>query len=198
MRLIVGLGNADAEYNDTRHNFGFRVVDALALSRNMTFQPGKGDYVIAIHEADRFAIVKSTGFMNESGWSVYDARDFVKADLKNLMIVYDDIDLDLGTLRFRPAGGSGGHKGMESIISTLESEDFPRLRLGIASDAPMKPSEKYVLEKFREQDQPIVNEVVFRAIDGLEKYLESNINIAMAKFNSGQASSAEEEGKTGE
>lgn len=198
MRLIVGLGNADAEYSDTRHNFGFRVIDALALSRNMTFQPGKGDYVIAVHEADQFALIKSTGFMNESGWAVHDGMDFVKAEIKDVLVVYDDIDLDLGTIRFRPAGGSGGHKGMESIIYQLESEDFPRLRLGIASDAPMKPSEKYVLEKFREQDLPVVKEVVFRAIDGLEKYLESNIEIAMARFNTGPASSTAEEGTAAE
>jgi len=188
MQLIVGLGNAAPEYSSTRHNFGFRVVDALALSRNMTFHPGKGDYILAVHEADQFAIVKSVGFMNESGWAVRDAMDFVKAEVKDVLIVFDDIDLDLGTLRFRPSGGSSGHKGMESVIAQIESEDFPRLRLGIASDAPMKPSEKYVLEPFREQDQTLVNEVVYRAIDGLEKYLESNIEIAMARFNADPAS----------
>ncbi len=198
MQLIVGLGNAAPEYSNTRHNFGFRVVDALALSHNMTYQPGKGDYLISVHEADRFALVKSTGFMNESGWAVHDAMDFVKAEVKDVLIVYDDIDLDLGTLRFRPSGGSGGHKGMESIIYKLGSENFPRLRLGIATDAPMKPSEKYVLEPFREQDQPLVNEVVYRAIEGLEKYLESNIEIAMARFNTGPAGDETREGNTGE
>ncbi len=185
MQLIVGLGNAAPEYGTTRHNFGFRVADALVLSRNMSYQPGKGDYLIALHEPDHFAIVKSVGFMNESGWAVFDAMDFVKAEAKDIMVVYDDIDLPLGTLRFRPSGGSGGHKGMESIIATLGSEDFHRLRLGIATDAPMKPSEKYVLDPFREQDLPLVAETVTTAVKGLEEYLENSIEVAMAQFNSG-------------
>ena len=196
MQLIVGLGNAAPEYDNTRHNFGFRVADALVLVRNMSYQPGKGDYLIALHEADRLAVVKSVGFMNESGWAVFDAMDFVKAEIEDILIVYDDIDLPLGALRFRPSGGSGGHKGMESIIATLGSEDFSRLRLGIATDAPMKPSEKYVLQPFREQDLPLVAETVTTAVEGLEKYLESNIEIAMARFNTGPNESETEEGPT--
>ncbi len=196
MQLIIGLGNGAPEYSGTRHNFGFRVVDALVLVRNMSFQPGKGDYLIAMHEADRFAVVKSVGFMNESGWAVFDAMDFVKAEIEDILVVYDDIDLPLDTLRFRPSGGSGGHKGMESIIATLGSEDFNRLRLGIATDAPMKPSEKYVLDPFREQDSPLVAEVVSRAVEGLEKYLESNIEVAMARFNTGPEESEAKESIT--
>ena len=193
MQLIVGLGNGAPEYGSTRHNFGFRVVDALVMARNMSFQPGKGDYLIAIHEPDQFAVVKSVGAMNESGWAVFDAMDFVKAEIKDIMLVYDDIDLPLDTLRFRPSGGAGGHKGMESIIATLGSEDFARLRLGIATNAPMKPSEKYVLDPFREQDLPLVEAVITRAVEGLEEYLESNIENAMTRFNAGP-----EESETGE
>jgi PTH1 family peptidyl-tRNA hydrolase len=198
MQLIVGLGNAAPEYNSTRHNFGFRAVDALVLSRNMSYQPGKGDYLIAIHEADHFAVVKSVGFMNESGWAVFDAMDFVKAEAKDILVVYDDIDLPLGALRFRPSGGAGGHKGMESIIATLGSEDFHRLRLGIATDAPMKPSERYVLDPFREQDLPLVAETVTTAVKGLEIYMERNIDVAMAKFNSGPEESETKESITSE
>ncbi len=198
MQVIVGLGNAAPEYSSTRHNFGFRVVDALVLARNMSYQPGKGDYLIAVHEADHFVVVKSVGFMNESGWAVFDAMDFVKAEVKDVLVVYDDIDLPLGTLRFRPSGGAGGHKGMESIIAQLGSEDFARLRLGIATDAPMKPSEKYVLDPFREQDLPLVAETVTTAVEGLEKYMESNIEVAMARFNSGPEESETVESPTSE
>lgn len=183
MRLVVGLGNPGRRYAGTRHNFGYWAADKFAAARKIKFIPGKGDYVYAAHEADDLAVIKPTSFMNVCGVAVRDAAAAFETALEDTLVVYDDIDLPLGTLRFRSSGGAGGHKGMESIIYQLGSEDFPRLRLGIASDAPMRPSEKYVLDSFRPGDEPVVEEVVQRSVEGIDTFLTDGIDAAMTRFN---------------
>ena len=155
----------------------------MAEVRQAAFVPGKGDYLYAELETGSPVLIKPTSFMNSCGVSVRDAMTFFKALPESTLVVFDDIDLPLGTLRFRSRGGAGGHKGVESIIYQLESEDFPRLRLGIASDAPMRPSEKYVLESFRPDDEPIVEDVVLRSLEGIDDYLAFGIDSAMTRFN---------------
>lgn len=183
MRLILGLGNPGSQYAKTRHNFGYWAVEALACSRQVSFVPGKGDYVMAVRESDDLALVKPTAFMNESGLAVREALAFFQAAPEDMLVVFDDIDLPLGSLRFRPGGGAGGHKGMISIIYHLGSENFPRLRLGIATEAPLRPSEKYVLEPFRPRDEPLVVRVLEQAVDGINCFLECGIEQTMTRFN---------------
>jgi PTH1 family peptidyl-tRNA hydrolase len=177
------LGNPGRRFARTRHNFGYRVADRFAETRRAAFVPGKGDYVYAIPQTDDLVVIKPTSFMNTCGIPVRDAMAFFKAAPENTLVVFDDIDLPLGTLRFRVKGGAGGHKGVESIIYQLESEDFPRLRLGIASDVPMRPSEKYVLDPFRPDDEPVVEEVVQKSMEGIRDYLTDGIDTAMTRFN---------------
>ncbi len=187
MRLIIGLGNPGSRYAGTRHNFGYRALESLAHAWSWSFVPGKGDYIVALRESDDLALVKPTAFMNESGLPVKEALAYFHAAPQDMLVIFDDIDLSLGSLRFRPRGGAGGHKGMESIIYHLGSEDFPRLRLGIAIDAPLRPSEKYVLEPFRPKDEPLVAQVLKQAVDGIDYYLEQGIERTMTRFNTRSA-----------
>ncbi len=195
MRLVIGLGNPGSRFATTRHNFGYRAVDALAGKRKQSFGPGKGDYVMAVQEADDLVLVKPTSFMNECGLPVREAQAFFQAATEDMLVIFDDIDLPLGTLRFRACGGAGGHKGVASIIYHLESEEFPRLRLGIATDAPMRPSEKYVLEPFRSQDVPLVEQVLEQSVAGISYYLEQGIEQTMTRFNTRSAETEIETGK---
>ena len=195
MRLVVGLGNPGSRYAKTRHNFGYRVVDALASARRLSFAAGKGDYVAAVRESDDLALVKPTGFMNASGLPVREALAYFQALPEDMLVVFDDIDLPLGSLRFRPRGGAGGHKGMSSIIYQLGSEDFPRLRLGIATDAPLRPSEQYVLQPFRPQDEHLVGQVLALAVAGMNHYLEHGIESTMTRYNTRPTEGTMETGK---
>ena len=183
MLLVTGLGNPSARFARTRHNFGYWAVDALASDRGLSFVPGKGDYVMAGRAKDGLVLLKPTSSMNECGVPVREALTAIGATPDGMLLLSDDIDLPLGKLRFRARGGAGGHKGLESIIYALESEDFPRLRLGIATDAPMRPSEKYVLEPFRKRDQPLVTRTLLRAVEAVNAYREQGIDYAMARFH---------------
>ncbi|UCH09407.1 MAG: aminoacyl-tRNA hydrolase [Fidelibacterota bacterium] len=195
MRIIIGLGNPGPRFAKTRHNFGYWVVDALAASRGVSYSPGKGDYVMGIQEAGDVVLLKPTAFMNESGIPIREAMAFFQTVPEDILVVFDDIDLPLGTLRFRPGGGAGGHKGMSSIIYHLETEDFPRLRVGIATDAPLRPSEQYVLEPFRPRDEAMVSVILSQAVEGINHFLEHGIEDTMARFNMHLTETGEEERK---
>ena len=124
--------------------------------------------------------------MNNSGVSVLDVKQFFNAELESFLIVYDDIDLPLGTLRFRTGGRTGGHKGIESIIYQLQSEDFNRLRMGIAIDDDMRPSEKYVLSPFQNREKNLKNDMIEKACEGIDYYLTHDMKETMNKFNKKQ------------
>ena len=184
MNILVGLGNPGRKYSDTKHNFGFWVIDRFTEKRSLTFQAGKGDYLLA--KKGRLVCIKPTIFMNNSGISLLDVKLLFKAEPKNFLVIYDDIDLPLGTLRFKKDGGTGGHKGIESIIYQLQSEDFNRLRMGITTDDNMMPSERYVLSPFQKRDEKIKNEMIEKACEGIDYYLSHDINETMNKFNKKQ------------
>jgi len=181
MTVLVGLGNPGRNYSDTKHNFGFWVLDKFAEKRSLKFQAGKGDYLLV--KSNNIALVKPTTYMNNSGIAVADYCRYFQITLKELLVVYDDIDLPLGTLRFKPNGGSGGHKGMESIIYQLESEDFNRLRIGISAENEMGPSERYVLSPFPKDWKEKINEMIEKACDGIDYFLTHDMKETMNKFN---------------
>ena len=183
MRLIIGLGNPGPRYTRSKHNFGYWAVEALARSRQLVFAPGRGDYLVAAQQPDDLALIKPASFMNESGLPVKEALEYFGSNPEDMLVVFDDIDLPLGSLRFRARGGAGGHKGMTSLIYHLGSEDFPRLRLGIATDAPLRPSEKYVLEPFRPRDKPLVERILEEAVNGINHFLESDMERTMSRYN---------------
>ena len=181
MNILVGLGNPGRNYSDTKHNFGFWVLNRFAEKRSLKFQPGKGDYLLA--KKGDLICVKPTSFMNNSGMPVLDVKQFFKVEPEQFLVVYDDIDLPLGTIRFRDGGGTGGHKGIESIIYQTQNEKFNRLRIGIATDDDMRPAERYVLSPFRDEQKESVNEMIEKACEGIEYYLSHDIKETMNQFN---------------
>ena len=181
MTILVGLGNPGRNYSDTKHNFGFWILDKFAEKRSLKFQAGKGDYLLV--KSNDIALVKPTTYMNNSGIAVADYCRYFQNTPEELLVVYDDIDLPLGTLRFKPSGGSGGHKGMESIIYQLESEDFNRLRIGISAENEMGPSERYVLSPFPKDWKEKINEMIEKACDGIDYFLTHDMKETMNKFN---------------
>ena len=181
MTVLVGLGNPGRNYSDTKHNFGFWVLDKFAEKRSLKFQAGKGDYLLV--KSNDIALVKPTTYMNNSGMAVADYCRYFQNTAEELLVVYDDIDLPLGTLRFKPNGGSGGHKGMESIIYQLESEDLNRLRIGISAENEMGPSERYVLSPFPKDWKEKINEMIEKACEGIDYFLTHDMKETMNKFN---------------
>lgn len=183
MVVFVGLGNIGDEYSSTKHNAGFWVVNELAKRMNISFKLGKGDYVYAEDRNRDIILIKPTTNMNRSGLAVRQVLDKWNVELENLYIIVDDVDLNLGTLRIRPGGGDGCHRGMESVIYQLSENQFPRIRFGIKAGDHKRPAEKYVLRPFHKQDQKLAEEMVLQAADAAMSILNNGINATMNKFN---------------
>ena len=183
--LIVGLGNPGRQYVDTRHNIGFMVVDALASAYGLKFDGNKSKAFFAegTVASKRVIIAKPQTYMNESGFSVRGLMDFYKIPLTHLMVVSDDLDIPLGTLRIRPKGGAGGQKGLRNIIAQTGSEDFARMRVGIGRPPGRMDAAAYVLQPFAKQDAVLLQETISRAIKAVELWLESGIDVAMNRQN---------------
>ena len=178
--LVVGLGNPGSSYDNTKHNFGFWVLDKFIKRCSLKWKSGYGDYIYAKDKNIIFA--KPTTLMNHSGVAIKDS--FNHYNQSELIVVYDDIDLSLGSIRFKESGGTGGHKGIESIIYQLETEDFHRLKIGIAlDDISMRPSEHYVLKPFPKKYKEDVETMIIRAVDALEFYFQNSIVETMNKYN---------------
>tara|TARA_B100001142_G_scaffold84839_1_gene86123 strand:+ start:2934 stop:3500 length:567 start_codon:yes stop_codon:yes gene_type:complete len=181
VKCIIGLGNPGDQYKDTKHNFGYWVVDSYLKKNDLKLKLGKGDYVFA--DNSDFIIAKTTAFMNNSGHAVKSIVDYFSIQLDELVIVYDDIDLPLGSVRFKQGGSSGGHRGLDSIIYHLSSQNFVKLKLGIATNQNMRPSEEYVLKSFPLKYNEDIDVAVSKACDGLDFFLKNTINETMNKFN---------------
>ena len=181
MKVLVGLGNPGRKYSNTKHNFGFWIIDSFLTKSSLTLQPGKGDYHYV--KTNDYYLVKPMSYMNNSGIALSKFISYYKIKIDDLLIIYDDIDLSLGVIKYKQNGGSGGHKGIESIIYQLNDDSFNRLRLGIATDEKMRPSEKYVLSPF----QKIYNNEIERIIDyvyeSINYYLKGSVEETMNKFN---------------
>jgi peptidyl-tRNA hydrolase, PTH1 family len=189
MRLIVGLGNPGREYKDTRHNVGFRVVDAFAEKFRIALDRHEMDAMTGRGRVAGGTVVVATPltYMNLSGNSV---RLLVNAclegDLNDLLVVYDDIDLPLGRLRIRTSGSSGTHNGMRSIVASLASESFPRLRFGVRGEgyeAAVQKLRDYVLDPFEPPELERVEKAVTRAVDALVLFARGELRRAMNEFN---------------
>ena len=183
MIAFVGLGNPGDRYADTKHNAGFWILDEMANRYKISFKPGKGDYVVA-SKPNKFLLFKPTTGMNNSGHAVQDISDSWNLIAKEICIILDDVDLRLGSLRIKPKGGDGSHRGLESIIYSLNTNQFPRLRFGIGTDEKMRPSENYVLKPFNKKDQKTSVEAVKKAADALDSILFNGIEKTMNTVNS--------------
>lgn len=184
MKLIVGLGNPGVEYEKTRHNVGWQVVEAFARKFRID---------VARHEKNALTgtgrvaggsvmVAKPLTYMNLSGDAVRLLMNAYLESTQEMIVVYDDIDLPLGKLRIRPNGSAGTHNGMRSIIGTINSENFPRLRVGIGA-AEQGRLRDYVLDEFTAEEQPIVDKAIERAVDALVLFARGDLKRAMNQFN---------------
>lgn len=186
MRLVVGLGNPGARYAESRHNVGFRCVDELArrlgiaLSRR-SFNAHLGTGLVG---AEKVILAKPQTYMNLSGESVAPLLLYYGLAAADLIVVYDDLDLPYGRLRVRERGSSGGHRGMDSIIRALGSDDFPRVRIGIGRP-PGDDAAGYVLGRFGADEAKVLPEVICRAADAVETIIREGPAAAMNRFNAG-------------
>lgn len=183
--MIVGLGNPGREYENTRHNIGFTVVETLAKAYQLAFNGKKSKAVYADGTiADRrVMIVKPQTYMNLSGHAVRGLADFYQIEPAKIIVVSDDMDIPLGTLRLRPKGGAGGQKGVRDIIQQLGTDEFPRLRFGIGRPPGRMEPSKYVLQPFRREDEALLHETLDRSVRALEDWLRSGLEHAMNRHN---------------
>jgi PTH1 family peptidyl-tRNA hydrolase len=191
MKLIVGLGNPGRTYAHNRHNAGFRCLNYFAKFHSIRFDHRQCRARVGIAEVrgEKLLLAKPGTFMNLSGESVACLVHKHDIPLSDLLVIYDDLDLPLGKIRLRQSGGSGGHKGMNSIISALGSEDFPRIRVGIGRPQAEKQSiseeaiVNYVLSDFSRQEEAIIKPVIAKVAEAIDYFLNQGIEAAMSKFN---------------
>ena len=183
--LLVGLGNPGREYKNNRHNFGFMVLDQLAEASGWSFGRVQHQALVVSGRmcGKPVLLAKPQTFMNASGRSVASLMRFYRIDLERLLVVYDDLDLELGTLRFRKSGGSGGQKGVQSIIEQLGTDEFARLRLGIGRPPGRMDPADYVLRPFRASEEPIQDEVLKRSGEAVTCFMTEGIEMAMSRHN---------------
>lgn len=184
MKLIIGLGNIGDKYVFTRHNIGFMAVDKIALDSNQTFSEEKRLKSLLTKfkmNGEDVMLIKPTTFMNLSGEAVRAVMDYYKIKIEDILVIYDDLSLPLGKMRFRPNGSDGGHNGIKSIIQHC-GKDFARLKLGIGPQPPI-PAEHFVLQNFTQEQLTTVKEVVTTSKDAVEFYFENGIQKAQNKFN---------------
>ncbi len=185
MRLIVGLGNPGDKYRRTRHNAGFMVVDELAQRLPLGTPERLDDAWVVKTEikGERVVLMKPQSFMNRSGLVVEAALRWLNAEPSSLVVVCDDVALPLGSLRIRPRGSHGGQNGLRSIIESIGSEEFARLRFGIGGAEPVLDLAGFVLSDFADGEVLRVQEMVSRAADGVFAIVEHGVEQAMNSFN---------------
>ena len=179
---MAGLGNPGPKYEDTRHNLGFRVVDELARRSGAPGFQQKFDGLFAERGGGRVLLVKPQTFMNLSGECVAKFAGFYKIPPEAVLIVTDDIDLPPGQLRLRKDGGPGGHNGMKSVIESLGTELFPRVRLGVGRSSRLEPK-AFVLARIAPEERALFDALVLRAADAVEAFLGQGMDAAMNAFN---------------
>jgi PTH1 family peptidyl-tRNA hydrolase len=185
MLWIVGLGNPGKQYEATRHNVGFMAVDRLAEKWGIPLDRNKGKYVMGEGKIgdERVYLLKPMTYMNLSGEAARSFADFYKADLDRLLVVYDDLDTPIGSIRLRYQGSSGGHNGIKSLIQHLGTQSFKRVRIGISRPEPGEQVIDYVLSPFRKAEQAALTEALDRTVDACDYLRDHSFDATMAKYN---------------
>ncbi|MBQ6285288.1 MAG: aminoacyl-tRNA hydrolase [Bacilli bacterium] len=182
MKLIVGLGNPDKKYEKTRHNCGFRAIDFYAEKNNLTFKSKyNGLYSENIINGEKILLLKPQTYMNLSGTSVIKYMKFYNLDLKDLLVIYDDVDFEIGTFKIKRGGSSGGHNGMKNIIDNLKTEDIQRVRIGISKNNIELMD--YVLGKFSKSEDKLLNAILPTISDIIDDFSNYDIDKLMEKYN---------------
>ena len=185
MIIIAGLGNPTKEYEGTRHNVGFQVIDKIAEKYNIAVDAKKGRAYVGkgIIEGQKVLLVKPQTYMNLSGESVVDICNYYNVDLENVIVIYDDIDLDVGKIRIRKKGSGGTHNGMRSIIKCLGSNEFPRVRVGISKPKNGQDLADFVLSRFAKEDEKSLNESFENAVAAIDCAIRQDLDLAMNRYN---------------
>ena len=185
MYLIVGLGNPEPEYSNTRHNMGFNVINKIAKEYqiNVTQKKYQGLFGTGEIDGQKVLLLKPQTFMNESGKSILKFKNYYKIPNENCLIIYDDIDLEKGTIRIRKKGSAGSHNGMKSVIEYLGTEDFPRLRVGIGSPEFKNDLINYVLGIISKEEQVVLNKGIEEATQAAIEFIKNGIEVAMNVYN---------------
>lgn len=185
MYIIVGLGNPGKEYERTRHNTGFMVIDKLADKYNIEIDKEKHKALIGtgIIEGKKVMLVKPQTFMNLSGEAVYEVMNFYKEDLNNLIAVFDDIDLPVGSLRIKERGSAGTHNGVKSLVKELSSQEFKRVKVGIGTPVGNKDLVGHVLGKFLDDEFIEIDKSTDKAVSAIEVIIKDGVSKAMNEYN---------------
>lgn len=182
MKLIVGLGNPEKKYEKTRHNCGFRAIDYYAKENNLTFKSKfKGLYCEQIVNNEKIILLKPQTYMNLSGESVREIVKFYNIDINNILVIYDDVDFEVGTFKIRRGGSAGGHNGIRNIIDNLKTENIGRIRIGISKNEI--PLMDYVLGKFTPEEDKKIESVLPQVANIIYDFSNHNIDELMEKYN---------------
>jgi len=183
MKAIVGLGNPGREYQETRHNVGFMVVDEIARRHDLTWR-NEGQVAVAKKfGSPEFLLAKPKTFMNLSGFAVAEFVNYRQIATDGLLVVVDDVDLPLGRMRARARGSAGTHNGLKSVVEQLGTTGFPRLRIGVGRGDRRRDLADYVLAKFEPAERAVLNDVIARAADAAEMFAVESIENVMNRYN---------------
>lgn len=190
MYLIAGLGNPEEEYSRTRHNMGFDVVNQLATKYEIDIMRNKFDglYGSGIIEGEKVILLKPQTYMNLSGKSIKTFMDFYKIPIQNVLVIYDDMDVEVGQIKIRKKGGPGTHNGAKSVVHELVSEDFPRIRVGIGKpiseyDDATTTTIDYVIGKLDDKTYQELEQGIDKAVEAISEFIKNGIDSAMNKYN---------------
>ena len=185
MYLIVGLGNPEQEYKQTRHNMGFDTIDKIAQKYNIEINKSKfqGIYGKGEIKGEKVIILKPQTYMNLSGICIKQFINYYKIEKEKLLIIYDDMDIEPGKIKIRKKGSSGGHNGIKSVIQEIGTEEFPRIRRGIGKPTEHQDKINYVIGKVQEQELVELEKGTEKAEQAVAEIIENGIDIAMNKFN---------------
>lgn len=186
MKIIVGLGNYGKQYENTRHNIGFMVVDKLAYDNNVKIDKKKFKSLCAecIINGEKCILVKPQTYMNLSGDAVAEVLAFYKPNLEDIIVIYDDTSFDVGEVRVKRTGSSGGQNGIRNIIARLGTEEINRVRCGIGSKPPKMNLADYVLSRFLKEENDALNQGITKASLAVEDFVTMDIEKVMTKYNS--------------
>lgn len=185
MYIIAGLGNPEIKYNNTRHNIGFRMIDELADRHRISIDTRKHKGLIGkgTIDGEKVVLVKPMTYMNLSGECIREVVSYYKADVTDVIILFDDISLDVGKLRIRQKGSAGGHNGIKSIIACLGSDEFMRVKFGVGDKPRGMDLANYVLGHFTAAENEVINDSVGRACEAVECIVNEGCSVAMNKYN---------------
>ncbi len=185
MKLIAGLGNPGKQYEDTRHNVGFKVIDKLCEKWGLTLNKTKfnGLYAKEMINGKKVILLKPLTYMNLSGEAISPLMDYYKIPAENLLVIYDELDLPVGKIRLRFKGSAGGHNGLKSIIKHIGTEEFKRIRIGISRPPEGRSVVDHVLGKFTQEEQPVINEMIEKSADAAAMWLEKPFLEVMNMYN---------------